>query len=96
LAYAEGHDAWSLPVQPATKDHHDRIRRCTVKRIYPDFSAEARMGKAQKNLSAAATMKSHSVSTEPVFEAVGIEFIDENGGGRGVRLRKRSPEKSRK
>ena len=30
------------------------------------------------------------------FEAAGVEFIDENGGGPGVRLRKRSQEKSRK
>jgi transcriptional regulator with XRE-family HTH domain len=29
------------------------------------------------------------------FEAAGVEFIDENGGGPGVRLRKQSPEKSR-
>jgi predicted transcriptional regulator len=27
------------------------------------------------------------------LESAGIEFIDENGGGPGVRLRKRSPEK---
>ena len=27
------------------------------------------------------------------FEAAGIEFIDENGGGPGVRLRKRHPKK---
>jgi transcriptional regulator with XRE-family HTH domain len=30
------------------------------------------------------------------LEAAGVEFIDENGGGPGVRLRKRSPEQSRK
>jgi transcriptional regulator with XRE-family HTH domain len=30
------------------------------------------------------------------FEAAGVEFIDENGGGPGVRLRKQSSEKSRK
>jgi hypothetical protein len=30
------------------------------------------------------------------FEAAGVEFIDENGGGPGVRLRKSSGEKSRK
>ena len=30
------------------------------------------------------------------FENAGVEFIDENGGGPGVRLRKRSREKSRK
>jgi len=28
------------------------------------------------------------------FEAVGVEFIDENGGGPGVRLRKRQPKAS--
>jgi hypothetical protein len=27
------------------------------------------------------------------FESAGIEFIDENGGGPGVRLRKRHPKK---
>jgi hypothetical protein len=30
------------------------------------------------------------------FENAGVDFIDENGGGPGVRLRKRSKEKSRK
>jgi transcriptional regulator with XRE-family HTH domain len=28
------------------------------------------------------------------LEAAGVEFIDENGGGPGVRLRKRHPKKS--
>ena len=30
------------------------------------------------------------------LEAAGVEFIDENGGGAGVRLRKPAKEKSRK
>ena len=30
------------------------------------------------------------------FQAAGVEFIDENGGGAGVRLRKRAREKPRK
>jgi hypothetical protein len=30
------------------------------------------------------------------FENAGVDFIDENGGGPGVRLRKSSQEKSRK
>jgi hypothetical protein len=30
------------------------------------------------------------------LESAGVEFIDGNGGGPGVRLRKRSKEKSRK
>jgi hypothetical protein len=29
-----------------------------------------------------------------VLRRAGIEFIDENGGGPGVRLRKRQPKKS--
>jgi transcriptional regulator with XRE-family HTH domain len=33
---------------------------------------------------------------QEALEIAGIEFIDENGGGPGVRLRKRSSEKSRK
>ena len=28
------------------------------------------------------------------FESAGVEFIDENGGGPGVRLRKRQPKKA--
>jgi hypothetical protein len=28
------------------------------------------------------------------FESAGVQFIDENGGGPGVRLRKRQPKKS--
>jgi hypothetical protein len=30
------------------------------------------------------------------LEAAGVEFIDENGGGPGVRVRKSAKEKSRK
>jgi hypothetical protein len=30
------------------------------------------------------------------LEAAGVEFIDENGGGAGVRLRKRRPRKGSK
>jgi transcriptional regulator with XRE-family HTH domain len=30
------------------------------------------------------------------FESAGVEFIEENGGGPGVRLRARSPDKQRK
>jgi DNA-binding XRE family transcriptional regulator len=33
---------------------------------------------------------------ENTLRRAGVEFIDENGGGHGVRLRKRSSEKSRK
>jgi hypothetical protein len=38
----------------------------------------------------------NSVAVRRALENAGIEFIDENGGGPGVRLRKRSRPKARK
>ena len=38
----------------------------------------------------------NELAVRRALEAAGVEFIDENGGGPGVRLRKRSSEKSRK
>jgi hypothetical protein len=38
----------------------------------------------------------NDLAVRRTLEIAGVEFIDENGGGAGVRLRKRSPEKSRK
>jgi ribosome-binding protein aMBF1 (putative translation factor) len=38
----------------------------------------------------------NALAIRRALEAAGVEFIDENGGGPGVRLRKRSSEKSRK
>ena len=35
-----------------------------------------------------------SIKIRSALESAGIEFIDENGGGPGVRLRKRQPKKS--
>ena len=37
-----------------------------------------------------------SVKIQSTLERAGVEFIDENGGGPGVRLRKPAKEKSRK
>jgi hypothetical protein len=37
---------------------------------------------------------STTVALRKALEAAGIEFIDENGGGPGVRLRKRHQKKS--
>jgi hypothetical protein len=38
----------------------------------------------------------NDLAVRRALEAAGVEFIDENGGGPGVRLRKRTGEKSRK
>ena len=35
----------------------------------------------------------NDLAVRRVLEAAGVEFIDENGGGPGVRLRKRQPKK---
>ena len=38
----------------------------------------------------------NDLAVRRALEAAGVEFIEENGGGPGVRLQKRSGEKSRK
>jgi len=38
----------------------------------------------------------NDLAVRRALEAAGVEFIDENGGGAGVRLRKHAKEKSRK
>ena len=38
----------------------------------------------------------NDVAVRRALEAGGVEFIDENGGGPGVRLRKAAKDKSRK
>ena len=38
----------------------------------------------------------NDIAVRRALEAAGVEFIDENGGGAGVRLRKPAKEKSRK
>jgi hypothetical protein len=38
----------------------------------------------------------NNLAVRRALEGAGVEFIDENGGGPGVRLRKRKGEKSRK
>jgi ribosome-binding protein aMBF1 (putative translation factor) len=38
----------------------------------------------------------NGLAVRDALESAGVEFIDENGGGPGVRLRKQSPGKPRK
>ncbi len=45
----------------------------------------AELAEAETSLTAA-----NDLAVRHVLEAAGVEFIDENGGGPGVRLRKRS------
>ena len=41
-------------------------------------------------------MRAKKAAPRQAVEAAGVQFIDENGGGAGVRLRKPAKEKSRK
>jgi transcriptional regulator with XRE-family HTH domain len=71
--------------------------------------ARAALGLGVRELAAAAKMSVDTVARfergdelkertiealQRTLEAAGVEFIDENGGGPGVRLRKRQPKKS--
>ena len=43
-----------------------------------------------------AFVRGNETALRQALEAAGVEFIDENGGGPGVRLRKSGKEKPRK
>jgi hypothetical protein len=56
-----------------------------------DASRRAELSDSETSITVA-----NDLAVRRALEMAGVEFIDENGGGAGVRLRKRSPEKSRK
>ena len=56
-----------------------------------DLDRLARMTETETSLTAA-----NDLAIRRTLEAAGVEFIDENGGGPGVRLRKPVKVKSRK
>jgi hypothetical protein len=51
----------------------------------------AELAKGETSMTAA-----NDLAIRRTLETAGVEFIDEDGGGPGVRLRKRSKQKSRK
>ena len=57
--------------------------------IAADYRLESKPGTMAAHRSTVAALRK-------ALEAAGIEFIDENGGGAGVRLKKSGQEKSRK
>jgi len=57
-----------------------------------DLASEARVGIVTVHQLEAGTSQPRRATLDVIrraFESAGIEFIDENGGGPGVRLRKR-------
>ena len=64
-----------------------------------DLAREAGIGVVTVHQLEAGTSAPRNATVEVIkraFEAAGVEFIDENGGGPGVRLRKSGKEKPRK
>jgi len=54
----------------------------------------ATVRRAELKESETALTTANDLAIRRALEAAGVEFIDENGGGPGVRLRKRQPKKS--
>ena len=64
-----------------------------------DLAREARIGIVTVHQLEAGASEPRRATQDVIrraFEAAGVEFIDENGGGPGVRLRKQSQGKQRK
>lgn len=72
--------------------------QCRAARGLLDWSQQDLAGEARIGIVTVRQIEAGSTSPRPAtivvvrqaFERAGVEFIDENGGGPGVRLRKRS------
>jgi hypothetical protein len=78
-----------------------RAARGLVRWSAGDLAREASLGLATirraENAGAETSMTAaNNLAVRRALESAGVEFIDENGGGPGLRLRKRAGEKSRK
>ncbi len=76
-----------------------RASRGLLRWTAEDLAREAALGVATIKRAEAADHETsmttaNDLAVRRALEAAGIEFIDENGGGPGVRLRKRHPKKS--
>jgi transcriptional regulator with XRE-family HTH domain len=78
-----------------------RAARALIRWSAEDLARESSVGvttirRAELTDDETSMTAANDLAVRRALEAAGIEFIDENGGGPGVRLRKRSLEKSRK
>ena len=77
-----------------------RAARGLVRWSAEDLAREAALGlatirRAEGAESETSMTLANNLAVRRAFEAVGVEFIDENGGGPGVRLRKRQQKKAK-
>jgi len=87
----------SQKVKPLTSGQI-RAARGLVRWTAEELAREAALGLATIRRAEAAEDKTsmtmaNDLSVRRALEAAGVEFIDENGGGAGVRLRERQPKK---
>jgi ribosome-binding protein aMBF1 (putative translation factor) len=73
-----------------------RAARGLVRWSAEDLAKEARLGlatirRAEQSEMETALTAANDLAVRRALEEAGVEFIDENGGGPGVRLRKSTP-----
>ena len=78
-----------------------RAARAFLRWRAKDLAREAALGVATIRRAELAEVETsltmaNDLAVRRALEAAGVEFIEENGGGPGVRLQKRSREKTRK
>jgi hypothetical protein len=75
-----------------------RAARSLLKWTVADLARHSSLGlntikRAEVAENGTSLTKANDIAIRRAFEAAGVEFIDENGGGPGVRLRKRQAKK---
>ena len=78
-----------------------RAARAVVRWQAEDLARESSVGiatirRAELAVEETSMTAANDLAVRRALEAAGVEFIDENGGGPGVRLRTSAKEKSRK
>jgi hypothetical protein len=76
-----------------------RAARALLKWSAVDLARQSRLGvntirRAEVADEGTSLTAANELAIRSALESAGVEFIDENGGGPGVRLRKRQPKKS--
>jgi DNA-binding XRE family transcriptional regulator len=97
---AATHEPFAFDTKSIKQMRRKSILKVSIRQLK---AARALLAWSQPELAAAAgisvpTIKRLEAQEGPLGgrnEAAGIEFIDENGGGPGVRLRKREPKKTK-
>jgi hypothetical protein len=89
-----------MPVSPLTSAQI-RAARALVRWSAEDLANASLVGattirRAELTTSETSMTAANDLAIRRALEAAGIEFIDENGGGPGVRLRKRTHKKQGK